>query len=275
MNLSKFLLFIVLFFLNITFSYAVEQMDIIESSRNSCVKIYSKGANSSGSGFFISDDLIATCFHVIASINQSEQKIDYKIYQDLQITTIAGENINANCISTPTQKDPSPLFKDFAVLKLAKKPTNLKNYILQFSDKDIKTIKIGTDCYFSGYPLFTPALITHKGMISGIDDTGGVICIQGSINKGNSGGALISDDGKVIGIVSMREGGISKALEDLTLYIDTTAKQGSVHLMGVDPLQAIKETVKTLDTFISTGIGYARNIEFLKEYSLKNQILKQ
>jgi len=274
MNLSKLLLFIVLFFLNITFTYAGEHMDIIELSRNSCVKISSKTGDSAGSGFFISDDLIATCFHVIASISQNEQQIDWNIYQDLQITTITGENINANCITSPTQKDSSPLFQDFAVLKLIKKPTNLKNYILQFSDKDIKTIKIGSDCYFSGYPLFAPALITHKGMISGIDDSGNIICIQGSINKGNSGGALISDNGKVIGIVSMREGGISKALEELTVYIENTEKQGSVHLMGVDPLQAIKATVKTLDTYISTGIGYARNIKYLKKYSFKNQIVK-
>ena len=274
MNKCKFILCLVLYFLSITFIYAGEHMDIIELSRNSCVKISSKADNSMGSGFFISDDLIATCFHVIASISQNGKQINWNIYQDLQITTITGEIINVNCITSPTQKDPSPLFQDFAVLKLTNKPTNLKNYILQFSDKDIKTLKIGSDCYFSGYPLFTPALITHKGMISGVDDSGSIICIQGSINKGNSGGALISDDGKVMGIISMREGGISKALEDLTVYIEATAKQGSVHLMGVDPLQAIKETVKTLDTYISTGIGYARNIKFLKEFSYKNQLVK-
>jgi S1-C subfamily serine protease len=274
MKLSKFFLFVVLFFLNITFIYAGEHMDIIELSRNSCVKIYSKDGNSSGSGFFISDDLIATCFHVIASINQNGQQINWDIYQDLQITTITGENINANCISPPTKEDPSPFYKDFVILKLTKKPANLKNYILQFSDKDIKIIKIGSDCYFSGYPLLAPTLITHKGMISGIDDSGDIICIQGSINKGNSGGALISDDGKVIGIVSMREGGISKALADLTTYIKVTEKQGSVLLKGVDPLQAIKEITKILDTYISTGIGYAINIKYLKEYSFKNQIVK-
>ena len=105
-------------------------MDIIELSRNSCVKITSKVGDSAGSGFFISDDLIATCFHVIASISQNGQQINCNIYPDLQITTIAGENINANCITSSTQEDPSPLYQDFAVLKLTKKPTNLKNSIL-------------------------------------------------------------------------------------------------------------------------------------------------
>ena len=111
-------------------------------------------------------------------------------------------------------------------------------------------------------------------MISGIDDSGSIICIQGSINKGNSGGALISGDGKAIGIISMREGGISKALQELTVYIEATSKQGSVQIMGVDPLKAIKATVETLNTYISTGIGYARYIKFLKEYCSKHKILK-
>ena len=73
MNISKFLLLVVLFFLDITFIYAGEHMNIIELSRNSCVKISSKAGDSAGSGFFISDDLVATCFHVIASISQNGQ----------------------------------------------------------------------------------------------------------------------------------------------------------------------------------------------------------
>ena len=259
--------------LNINCSYTKENMDLIELSRNSCVKISSESGNSRGSGFFIASDLVATCFHVIASITLDSNTINWKIYQDILITTATGEIISVNCISLPTQKDTSPLISDFAVLKLSKKPSNLKNYILEFSDDDIEQIKIGSDCYFSGHPLFTPALITHKGMISGINVSKSIICIQGSINKGNSGGALISNDGKLVGIISMREGGISRALEDLMVHIESTSKQGSVQLMGVDPLQAIKETVKTLNTYISTGIGYARHIRFLKEYSTNNNLV--
>ena len=36
--------------------------------------------------------------------------------------------------------------------------------------------------------------------------------------------------------------------------------------MGVDALQAIKETIETLNKYISTGLGYARDIKYLKEY---------
>ena len=70
----------------------------------------------------------------------------------------------------------------------------------------------------------------------------------------------------------MREGGISKGLHELTLYIEATSKQGSIQIMGVDPLQAIKATVETLNTYISTGLGYARDIKFLREYCEKNNI---
>lgn len=254
--------------------FAGGDMDIIELSRNSCVEITSKSGNSKGSGFFIADNLVGTCFHVIASINREGQQINYNIFQDIQIKTITGEIIDASCISSPSQTDTTPFVHDFAILKLAKKPSNIKNYIPELSDLAIENLKIGSDYYFSGYPLYSPALITHKGMISGIDETGSIICIQGSINKGNSGGALISDEGKVIGIISMREGGISKALQDLTIHIEATSKHGSVRMMGVDPLQAIKATVETLNTYISTGIGYARNIKFLKEYCIKNKLLK-
>jgi hypothetical protein len=48
-----------------------------------------------------------------------------------------------------------------------------------------------------------------------------------------------------------------------------------VKLMGVDPLQATKNIIQTLDQYISTGIGYARSIKFAREYLGKHpELLK-
>jgi len=114
-----------------------------------------------------------------------------------------------------------------------------------------------------------------KAKISGVDINGSIICIQAPINKGNSGGALLSSDGNVLGVISMREGGISKGLDDLSKHIEITSKQGSVQIMGVDPLQSIRAIISTLDTYISTGIGYAIHIKYLREYCKKHpEILK-
>ncbi|MBI5912096.1 MAG: hypothetical protein HY848_19375 [Betaproteobacteria bacterium] len=84
-------------------------------------------------------------------------------------------------------------------------------------------------------------------------------------------GALLNSQGHAVGIISMREGGISLGLHELSAYINRTSSHGSVQIMGVDPLQATKAIIQTLDQFISTGIGYARSIRFSREWLSKNQ----
>ena len=85
----------------------------------------------------------------------------------------------------------------------------------------------------------------------------------------------MNSHGRAVGIISMREGGISQGLGELNVYIDQTASHGSVQIMGVDPLQATKAIIQTLDQYISTGIGYARSISFVREYISKNpQLMK-
>ncbi len=118
-------------------------------------------------------------------------------------------------------------------------------------------------------------MVTHRGMVSGFDGSSSLIFVQASINKGNSGGALLNNQGHVVGIVSMREGGISQGLKDLRVNIDKTSSQGSVQMMGVDPLQSTKAIIQTLDQYISTGIGYAHSVKFAREYLGKNpELLK-
>ena len=245
-------------------------MNTIDKSREATVEIISRSGNSKGTGFFVSETHVATCFHVISSIESSQGGVKFNVFSDIEIKTKSGEVIPASCISLPTQNDPSPIQYDFAILKLSSQPKSQIN-ILSFVEND-KSISVGSDVVFSGYPLATPAMVTHKGMISGIDNTGNIICIQAPINKGNSGGALIGKNNEVIGVISMREGGISKGLDELTKYIEVTSQKGSVQFMGVDPLQSIREVIKTLDSYISTGIGYAINSKHIRNYCTKNQI---
>ena len=193
-----------------------------EISQKSCVKVVSNSGNSKGTGFFISENLVATCFHVIASIQQNGVNGQWDIFQDLKVTTINGEELDADCISVPTQTELSPLVNDFAILELSQQPTNLDDYDLKLTASTLDDLNVGAGCYYSGYPLASPTMITNKGYISGIAHDVDIICVDGSINKGNSGGALISEEGEVLGIISMREGGISKGLQELTLHIEAT-----------------------------------------------------
>lgn len=238
--------------------------DVITRSRAATTKISSVSGNSKGTGFLIGRKHVATCFHVAARITQNGGQIQWDIFQDIIVTLSTGEEIPGRVVSIPTQQSPEPLFRDFAILELqAEIPKQLIGSVLEVT---APSFEVGDEVYFSGYPLATPAMVTHKGMISGFDSKSSIICIQGSINKGNSGGALCDAQGRAIGVVSMREGGIAVGLSELNAYIESTSKHGSVAIMGVDPLQAIRAISQTLDTYISTGIGYAHSAASLKGY---------
>jgi S1-C subfamily serine protease len=244
-----------------------QDTNLLDLSRTSGVMLVSNSGNSKGSGAFIGDQHVLTCFHVVADIKIQGTTVNWKLYPDLQVILPSGETIDATVLTIPTQTDISPLQYDFAILKLNSKPS--KHFTkLQLAQEE--TLVVGDDVVFSGYPLATPGMVTHRGMVSGFDNSSSLIFVQASINKGNSGGSLLNSQGHIVGIVSMREGGISQGLDDLKVYIDKTSSQGNVQIMGVDPLQATKAIIETLDQYISTGIGYAWSIKFAREYIEKN-----
>ena len=200
-----FLVFLISFQIDTSVAQGVNTITL---SRESTVRIISQSGNSSGSGFFIGDQTVLTCFHVVAKVSVQGQTVNLAIYRDLQVVLPSGETISATVVSVPTQVDESPLVDDFALLRLNTKPATKISGITLATDGEL--LDVGDEVVFSGYPLATPGMVTHRGMISGYDDAKSLIFIEASINKGNSGGAVLNAQGHAIGIISMREGGISR-----------------------------------------------------------------
>lgn len=248
-------------------------------SRSSCVKLSSKGI-SLGSGFFIKDDLIVTCFHVIAQTQVVEGKVNFRIYDDLVAIDETGNLAYLECISIPTDKSPEPFVNDFAVLKLKGKID--KRQVLKLSSEQIE---VSDKIIFSGYPFGLPTLITHTGEVSGLVKDS-LIYVQAPVNNGNSGSALLNENGDVIGIVTFKQAGIGQALEKQLqdiIQIQQTFGKGGIRMgviqsadgttsVGFDQIEFAKETISTLHQNLETGIGGARHVRFLKAYLKKNGI---
>lgn len=237
-------------------------------SHDATVRVFSPSGNSSGSGFLVSDRLVLTCLHVVVTTQRDNQGlVQGRAFEDLNVILSTGEVIQADLVSTPSEADLAPLKFDFAFLKLRTKPKVVVPQLSLADDQNLSSIDIGDDVIFSGYPLATPGMLTHKGMISGFAPDKSVLAIEGPVNKGNSGGALVNSRGQVIGIVSLREGGITQGLAELRDYTNKVSQSGSkVLIMGMDPMASTKMLIDTIDQYISVGIGYALSINHAREY---------
>lgn len=258
------------------------EQSVMDKSRRGCVRVLVESNKPTGSGFFIGKKYVATCFDVITHDlkiyrepgNRSIiRSIAWKPYKNIKVMMPDGEKINAKCISVPTKKDLSPVSFNFAVLKLEKEPGS--SILVSPFYEETNFPPIGEDVYFSGYPIGPWIMVTEKGMISGWDPKQNLILIQATVNKGNSGGALLTGSGKILGIVSMRESGISRGLDELRKQIRVSEQYGNVIRIGADPLKSCREIVDALDEYVSTGIGYSITIRHLKQYLSETDILNK
>lgn len=161
-------------------------------------------ATASGSGIIISDDgYILTNNHVVSS-SSSESSSYYQISEATKISvTLFNDETEyeAKIIGKDEQTD-------LAVIKIEK--TGLTK--AEFADSD--NVKVGEFSMAVGNPVNMTSTVT-TGIVSAVNrkitDSDGKTykCIQtdAAINSGNSGGALVNSEGKVIGINTLKLSG--------------------------------------------------------------------
>ena len=164
----------------------------------------SSTATASGSGIIISDDgYILTNNHVVSS-STSESNSYYQITDAGKVTvTLFGDETEyeAKIVGQDEQTD-------LAVIKIEK--TGLTK--ADFADSD--SVKVGEFAMAVGNPVNMDSTVT-TGIVSAVNrkitDSDGktYTCIQtdAAINSGNSGGALVNSEGKVIGINTLKLSG--------------------------------------------------------------------
>ena len=160
-------------------------------------------ATASGSGIIISEDgYILTNNHVVSS--SSESNSYYQISEATKITVSLFNDeteYEAKIVGQDEQTD-------LAVIKIDK--TGLTK--AEFADSD--SVKVGEFAMAVGNPINMTSTVT-TGVVSAVNreitDSDGkkFKCIQtdAAINSGNSGGALVNNEGKVIGINTLKLSG--------------------------------------------------------------------
>jgi len=179
----------------------------VEYNVNSLISMFGRQsqpstATASGSGIIISEDgYILTNNHIVSSAS-SESYYSVSEATKMTVTLFNDETkYEAKIIGTDEQTD-------LAVIKIEKSGLSKA----EFADSD--NIKVGEFAMAVGNPLGMQSSITC-GVISAVNrevtDSDGkkftLIQTDAAINSGNSGGALVNSEGKVIGINTLKLSG--------------------------------------------------------------------
>ena len=224
----------------------------------------SSTATASGSGIIISDDgYILTNNHVVSS-STSESNSYYQITDAGKVTvTLFGDETEyeAKIVGQDEQTD-------LAVIKIEK--TGLTK--AEFADSD--SVKVGEFAMAVGNPVNMNSTVT-TGIISAVNrkitDSDGktYTCIQtdAAINSGNSGGALVNSEGKVIGINTLKHSGTGIEVIGFAITINSTTDITSQLIqyskvkrpfIGISGIDLNAETAKTYN--LVEGV-YVKSVE--------------
>lgn len=168
----------------------------IDIDLNHPLNLY-KNYETSGTGFFIDEKLILTCYHVI----QGSVDINISILQ--------------NELKVETKATIKHIFPDDDLAIIEIDLNDLDYMLLKYSIITNKNILSDTDANTIGYPNGSKNLIINKGVISGFQDS--LIQTDSPLNSGNSGGPLIINN-NVVGISQSKLGNASNVGFAIPIY---------------------------------------------------------
>lgn len=224
-------------------------------------------ATASGSGIIISEDgYILTNNHVVSSSTSDTSSSDsyYQISEATKLT-VTLFNDSTEYTAKIVGKDEQT---DLAVIKIEK--TGLSK--AEFADSD--SIKVGDFAMAVGNPIGLQSSVT-AGIVSAVNrevtDSDGkkftLIQTDAAINAGNSGGALVNSEGKVIGINTLKMSGTGIEGMGFAIPINSTTDVTSQLIqyskvkrpyIGISGIDLNDETAKTYN--LVAGV-YVKSVE--------------
>ncbi len=233
-------------------------------------------ATASGSGIIISEDgYILTNNHVVSS-SSSESSSYYQISEATKVSvTLFNDDTEyeAKIIGKDEQTD-------LAVIKIEK--TGLTK--AEFADSD--DVKVGEFAMAVGNPINMTSTVT-TGIVSAVNrkitDSDGKTykCIQtdAAINSGNSGGALVNSEGKVIGINTLKLSGTGiegigfaipiNATTDITSQLIQYSKVKRPYI-GISGIDLDESTAKKYNLVIGVYVKSVEDFSAAEKGGLKS-----
>ena len=232
-------------------------------------------ASASGSGIIISEDgYILTNNHVISS-SSSDSNAYYQISEATKITvTLFNDETQyeAQIVGQDEQTD-------LAVIKIDKDGLTKA----EFADSD--DVKVGEFVMAVGNPVNMTSTVT-TGIVSAVNrtitDSDGKTykCIQtdAAINSGNSGGALVNSEGKVIGINTLKLSGTGiegigfaipiNSTTDITSQLIQYSKVKRPYI-GISGIDLDEQTAKTYNLVVGVYVKSVENFSAAEKAGLK------